>query len=80
MKIVAVVVDHWVDKRVLFDSVAAAERYIDRNDGASDGRYGLDVCDDSCPNCGIWLSREAWLPDLDDIYYCPECGEPDERR
>jgi len=79
-EVVAIVVDHWTDSRHLFATVDHAETYIGQQEGARDGRFGLDVCDDHCPSCGVYLSSEAWLPDLDNIWYCPQCGEPDPRR
>jgi hypothetical protein len=82
MTIVAILHDRVTGEKLLFNSAEKAAGWISETDLVDENgneweRFNLDVCDDSCPNCGIYMSSEAWEEADDGRWFCPHCGETD---
>jgi len=83
LPIARVILGGWVEKQFVGEgAVEQAQDWIASMPNPEDGRFGLDISDDYCAECGATFSREAWESsentDQED-WFCPECGAPDEK-
>jgi len=81
LTIARVILGGWVEKQFVGEgAVEQAQDWIGSMPNPEDGRFGLDISDDYCAECGKTFWHEAWECDSHDgPCFCPECGAPDEK-